>query len=283
MLMAFEAAARCGGFTTAAKELDLTQGAISRQVSALEKQLGVSLFRRIRKSIELTEVGEVYAGEIRGILVSLRNASLKVISDPQGGILNLAILPTFGMRWLMPRFPNFLESHPKITVNFTSMLSPFDFSAENLHAAIHFGLPNWAGTDSTFLMGEDLVPVASIGFIASHDTTGSNLPSLPLIHLETRPNAWRKWFHQNNLGEIGSGGMVFEQFAIATQAAVAGLGIALLPRFLIQTELERGDLKIIMDTPLQSEEGYYFIAPSHTTNHTPITAMRKWLLDQVND
>jgi LysR family glycine cleavage system transcriptional activator len=109
-LLAFEASARNGSFTLAAQELNLTQGAISRQVGALEDQLGVSLFKRVRKTIVLTDVGKTYADEIANALRSIRNASLNAVSDTKGQTLNLAILPTFGMRWLMPKFPDFLAS-----------------------------------------------------------------------------------------------------------------------------------------------------------------------------
>ena len=108
MLMAFDASARNNSFTEAAQELNLTQGAISRQVNALEVQLGVKLFYRIKKSIKLTEVGEIYAKEINDALKNIRNASLSAVSDTHGQTLNLAILPTFATRWLMPKFPDFL-------------------------------------------------------------------------------------------------------------------------------------------------------------------------------
>lgn len=166
MLRAFDAAARCRSFTAAADELRLTQGAISRQVSALESQLGVALFKRQGKSVQLTEVGKVYAEEIHRALQAIRNASLTAMTSPLTGTLNLAILPTFGTRWLMSRLPSFLAENPDITVNFVTRLSPFDFRSENLHAAIHYGPPDWPGTESTFLMSEEAFPVCSPNFFA---------------------------------------------------------------------------------------------------------------------
>ena len=282
MLMAFEASARNGSFTGAAQELSLTQGAISRQVSALEAQLGVKLFNRIKKSIKLTEVGESYAEEIAVALRNIRKASLNAVSDTQGQTLNLAILPTFGMRWLMPKFPNFLEKNPQITVNFTSKLSPFDFSNENLHSAIHFGHPDWHGTEGTFLMNEDAVPVAAPSFIGDHTVKdAAEIRNMPLLHIETRPNAWADWFNQNGLTPPSSRGMILEQFAMVTQAAVAGLGIALLPHFLINTELERGELEILMDIPLKNSAGYYLITPKSHESYAPVVALQKWLLEQT--
>ncbi|PCI33986.1 MAG: LysR family transcriptional regulator [Alphaproteobacteria bacterium] len=282
MLMAFEAAARCGSFTAAAQELNLTQGAISRQVSALEAQLNVSLFRRIRKAIQLTEAGKIYAQEIGAALKDIRNASLNAMRNQQGGILNLAILPTFGMRWLMPRFPDFLKHNPQITVNFTSKLSPFDFNSENLHAAIHFGLPDWPGTESTFLMKEEAIPVSAPSLVAkSAPNTPADIAGLPLLNLETRPRAWADWFEQNDVTVPAGKGMTFEQFALVTQAAIAGLGAALLPRFLIQSELDRGELIPLLDLPIKSAEGYYLMTPTHRSSNAPTIALRQWLLKQT--
>ena len=284
MLMAFEASARNGSFTGAAQELNLTQGAISRQVSALEAQLGVTLFDRIKKSIKLTEIGESYAEEIAVALRNIRNASLNAVSDTQGQTLNLAILPTFGMRWLMPRFPDFLEKNPQITVNFTSKLSPFDFSNEALHSAIHFGHPDWPGTAGTFLMSEEAVPVAAPSFIGDHTVkNASEIRNMPLLHIETRPNAWADWFNQNGLKPPANRGMVLEQFTMVTQAAVAGMGVAILPHFLIKTELERGELEMLMDISLKNSAGYYLITPKSHESYAPVVALREWLLEQTKD
>ncbi|VAV86847.1 Transcriptional regulator, LysR family [hydrothermal vent metagenome] len=281
MLMAFEAAARCGSFTAAAQELNLTQGAISRQVSALETQLGLTLFHRIKKAIHLTEAGKIYAQEIGDALKKIRHASLNAMGEQQGGILNLAILPTFGMRWLMPRFPDFLKHNPQITVNFTSKLSPFDFNEQPLHAAIHFGRPDWPETDAVFLMAEETIPVAAPTLIQRPVEKPEELASLPLLNLETRPHAWTRWFEQNDVVPSKGGGMIFEQFALVTQAAIAGLGAALLPRFLIEGELMRGELVTLFDLPVKSDEGYYLITPKHRTAYAPANALKEWLLEQV--
>lgn len=279
MMAAFDAAARTGSFTAAARELSLTQGAISRQVSALENQLDVVLFKRIGNNVQLTNAGEIYAREINAALQAIRTASLNAMTDPKVGTLNLAILPTFGTRWLMPRFPSFLRENPDITVNFVSRLSPFDFQSEDLHAAIHYGSPDWPGTDSSFLMSEKSVPVCAPGiFNQSPLENPKGLEQLPLLHLSTRPNAWKDWFQSNGLEPPKSQGMLFEQISIIAQAAVAGLGVALLPKFLIQSELDRGELVVIVDKPLQSDAGYHLITPVDKSDYPPILAFRSWIL-----
>jgi LysR family glycine cleavage system transcriptional activator len=282
MLRAFDAAARCGSFTAAANELQLTQGAISRQVSALEAQLGVALFKRVGKTIQLTEEGKIYAEQIHAALQAIRNASLTAMTSPLTGILNLAILPTFGTRWLMPRFPSFLEQNPDITVNFVTRLSPFDFRSENLHAAIHYGAPDWPGTQSTFLMSEEVVPVCSPAWLREHAPGNpAQLAEMPLLQLSSRANAWASWFQSFDVTPPAAQGMLFEQLAIIAQAAVAGLGAALLPRFLIQSELERGELVVIMELPLQDSGGYYLVTPTEKADYAPVAALRTWLLKMV--
>ncbi|WP_292086382.1 LysR family transcriptional regulator, partial [Mesorhizobium sp.] len=110
-LAAFEAVARLGSFTAAAQELDLTQGAVSRQIKLLEDQFGRRLFDRDSRNVRLSTAGEIYAEAVRAALGQLRDAALGLISNRHSGILNLAILPTFGTRWLMPLIPDFVENN----------------------------------------------------------------------------------------------------------------------------------------------------------------------------
>ena len=281
--MAFDSAARMGSFSAAARELNLTQGAISRQIHALENQLGVALFKRAGKTVQLTEVGKVYLQEIHTALRTIRNASLNAITSPLSGILNLAVLPTFGTRWLMPRFSSFLKKHPDITVNFVTKLTPFDFHGENVHSAIHYGEPDWPDTTSTFLMGEKAIPVCSPNLLEQHPIRNAeDMSSLPLLHLTSRPNAWKDWFALNNIVLPQNHGMLFEQFSIVIQAAVAGIGMALLPIFLIQNELDRGELMMIQNLPLiSSRSAYYLVTPTDKSDYAPVVAFRNWLLEMI--
>jgi LysR family glycine cleavage system transcriptional activator len=282
MLMSYDAAARAGSFTAAAHELNVTQGAVSRQIGALENQLGIELFKRDHKPLQLTNVGKVYAQEVSAALQSIRNASLTAITKPQSGVLNLAILPTFGTRWLMPKFPSFLEQNPDITVNFVTRLSPFDFANENIHVAFHYGLPDWPGTKSTFLMGEMSVPVCSPRILEDHPIENiSDIAKLPLLHLASRPDAWESWFRAVDTTVKVEHGLVFEQFSLVTQAAVAGLGAGLLPKFLIGRELGQNELEIIIDEPLQSDYGYYLISPDGQHDYEPVVAFRNWILSLI--
>lgn len=279
MLLAFDMAARTGSFTRAARELKLTQGAVSKQIIALEELLGVELFERVHHAVTLTDAGRIYAKEIRGALDQILSASMRLIAHPTGGELKLAVLPSFGTLWLMPRLPGFLQEHPGITLHFVTKLSPFDFRTEPLDAAIHFGTPGWPGADCTYLMGEEVIPVCSPRFRQQHELTEpADLGDVPLLHVSSRPDSWPEWFAMQGVVDAGSEGMYFEQFITAAQAAVAGLGAVLLPRFLIEKELERGELVQILDLPLRGEAGYYLVTPTENSDYAPVVALREWLL-----
>lgn len=278
MLTAFDAAARNGSFVKAASELSLTQGAVSRQVAALECQLNVVFFERIGRSVQLTDAGHAYADEIRLGLDIIRNAAVKALTDPMSGTLNIAILPTFGTRWLIPRLPKFFETNPDITVSFITKLSPFEFNEEDVHTAIHFGDANWLGAESQFLMAEEVVPVSSPNFKFQHTITQPcDLSGVPLLNLATRVSAWTNWFEANNLEAPKIQGLLFEQFALVAQAAVAGIGAALLPKFLIDSELRRNELTVLFDEPLKSNSAYYVVTPKQYANYKPAIAFREWL------
>lgn len=289
MLAAFDAAARTGSFTAAAKELALTQSAISRQITALEQQLSVSLFQRKKQAIFLTEIGKVYAKEVHSALSHIRSATLNIMTNPTGGMLNIAVLPMFGSRWLMPRLPDFLAKNPQITINTVTKLSPFDFSSEDVHCAIHFGKKNWPYANCSFLMGEESIPVCSPKLFnsakfADDSNVCARLVDQPLLHISTRPDDWQHWFKDHKI-KIGNAktqskakqGMHFEQFSIATNAAIAGLGVALLPKFLIQNELKRSELIAVCNKALSTDSGYYLVTPNDKQDYAPVVAFKKWL------
>ncbi|MCK0197218.1 LysR family transcriptional regulator [Ancylobacter sp. 6x-1] len=279
LLMAFEAAARNESITAAARELNLTQSAVSRQIKALEEQLGVELFHRERQTIRLTAGGHAYVREIREALQKISTASLNLRANPFGGTLNLAILPTFGTRWLAPRLPDFLQRFPGITINLVTKLSVFDFRLETADAAIHFGKADWQGAELALLRRETVIPACSPALKAQYGFVEPTvIREAPLLHLTTRPDAWERWMRLNGVPADHVHGMLFDQFATAAQAAMAGLGVALLPTFLIEDELRDGRLVPAYDAPMTGEEAYYLAWPRDRTAHPPLIAFRDWLL-----
>ncbi|WP_062202917.1 LysR family transcriptional regulator [Aureimonas sp. AU12] len=281
-LAAFDAVARHRSFSLAAGELSLTQSAVSRQVAALEDQLGVALFERTSRSVALTDAGRAYAGAVEPALGRIRQATLQLLTQRPANVLNLAIPPTFGTRWLMPRIPGFVAAHPTITLNFATRIGQFDFARDGLDAAIHIGRPEWPGAECRFLMGETVAPVCSPDFLARHRISkAADLVGLPLFHMASRPGAWGQWFEGAGLAAAADGGMRFEQFALVAQACIGGLGVALMPLFLIRAELDSGQLVLADPREVDSPSAYYLVAPSFAQAGPALTAFSDWISREV--
>ncbi|KLK94957.1 LysR family transcriptional regulator [Microvirga vignae] len=282
-LLAFEATARHGSVSRAAEELNLTQSAVSRQIQQLEDSLGVSLFSRSRQRVVLTDVGRLYASQVRGTLTELSDATHQAIAlSGTKGVLNLATLPTFGTRWLIPRIPHFLSLHPDATVNFGVRLVPFDFATEPFDAAIHFGEPHWPGAICELLRREEAVPVCSPAY-REHEKIRSpqDLARATLLQQSTRPTAWAEWFASVTV-EAGNSirGPRFEQFAMVAQAAAAGLGVGLIPNFLIADELASGRLEVLFPQSILSVGAYYLVYPEHKAEAPLVRSFRDWILEE---
>lgn len=284
LLYAFEAAARTQSFTLAARELSLTQSAVSRQIRALEEMLGAPLFQREKQKVYLTLSGKAYAREIRDALNRISNATLGFRANPDGGSLHIAVLPLFGARWLTPRLPRFLSEQPEMRINLTTRAAPFDFRFDTVDAAIHFGPPEWPGARLDFLMNEKLVPLCSRQLTDGLACKGpADLVAAPLLHLVSRPDAWERWFAAMGIDPGEVHGMLFDQFLLLIEAARAGLGIALLPESLVGRELDRGELVMPVDGPYDSPEAYYLAWPDTHDDHPPLELFRTWILREMRE
>ena len=283
-LLAFEATARHSSVSRAAEELNLTQSAVSRQIQQLEETLGLSLFSRTRQRVVLTDVGRMYAAQVRQTLADLSDATRQAIAlSGTSGVLNLAVLPTFGTRWLIPRIPEFLSRHPDVTVNFGVRLVPFDFSAEPFDAAIHFGQPHWPGAVCELLMREECVPVCSPAYLRRERIADPvDLTRVTLLQQSTRSTGWAEWFASAGV-DMGNAlrGPRFEQFAMVAQAAVAGLGVGLIPQFLIADELQSGRLQIVFPQSLVSSGAYYLVYPDPKAEAPLVRSFRDWILESA--
>lgn len=280
-LLAFEAVARLGSATNAATELSLTQGAISRQLKTLEELLGVALLRRQGRNLTLTTAGQTYVTQVREVLNQLAQASVAARINPTGGALNLAILPAFGMHWLAPRLRDFAHAHPEITVNLSTRLKPFAIQQSPFDAAIHFGHTDWPGVEYLPLMAETVVPVCAPELLQTPLTDPRDILDHPLLHLETRPRGWTRWLSALGLEMEPPSGMVFDQFSTMAQAAIHGLGIALLPTFFAEPYLRDGQLVLASKQSTQSIGQYYLVWPEERQPSTALGAFRLWVAAQT--
>lgn len=280
MLSAFEAAARHQSFTKAAEELAVTQSAVCRQIAALEEFLDVKLFRRSRRGVVLTEAGLAYSRKVSMRLDEVERDALEVMAGgEQGGTLELGAVPTFATKWLLPRLPLFAQAHPNITINISSRARAFLFEETHFDAALHAGETTWPGTEGLYLMDEAMVAVCSPRLIAPRKALGrADWGRYPLLQAATRPYAWREWF--NSLGIQVAGDMSgprFELFSMAAEAAIQSMGIALIPRILVEDELRRGVLVQAVPHACPTRRAYYLIYPERKSENPALAAFRAWL------
>ena len=249
-LLALEALDRLGTATAAAQELALTQGAISKQLQVMEDQLGVALVIREGKRLALTPAARDFVAEARKALRILSDASLTLRANPRGGTLSLSILPAFGMRWLAPRLAAFARAHPEVTVNLSTRLRPFDFAE---------------------------TAVAAPALLPAPLPTARAILDFPLLQLDSRPGDWSRWLSRHGEADIRPPAMLFDQFATMAQAAIHGLGLALMPVFLIEEDLAAGRLVPAFGGPVPALGSYYLVWPGNRPERAALVGFRDWL------
>ncbi|MCV4341584.1 LysR family transcriptional regulator [Pseudomonas capsici] len=282
-LVSFESAARHESFTKAASELSLTQSAICRQIGSLEEFLGVELFRRSRRGVKLTEAGLSYSRRVAAQLDAVERDTLSIMGQQGASVIELAVVPTFGTQWLLPRLKDFQQRHPEVTVNLTNRTRPFLFADTDFDAAIYFGDADWPGTEAHRLMGENPMPVCSPTLMQGRDSLDADqIAEMPLLQQTTRPYAWRQWFNAQHLNiPRDMTGPRYELFSMLAQAAMHEMGIALIPPFLIQRELQEKRLVIANTHALSSIKAYHLMIPERKVESASLRAFRDWLIDQA--
>lgn len=286
-LHCFEAAARHQSFTRAAQELSLTQGAVSRQVAALEDFVGVPLFKRTQHGMSLTPAGADYARQVAQRLDALERDALDVMGrQGSGDALTLAAVPTFATRWLIPRLASLAQSQPQLQIHIEARTRPFLFAESGLDAAVYAGtaeqVQQWAGTRATCLLVEEVVPVCSPAWLSEgRALLAQELANMPLLQQSTRPEAWRQWFDAQGVdAPKAMAGPRYEQFSMQAAAAACGLGIALMPTLLVQAELARGELVVACPHPLRGRRAYYLVQPD-APERAALTAFKEWVVAQA--
>lgn len=281
-LICFESSARHESFTKAAEELALTQSAVCRQIANLEEFLDVQLFRRTRRGVKLTEAGETYSRRISSRLDAVERDTLSVMGNQGTATLELAAVPTFSTQWLLPRLSGFLQAHPHVSINLTNRTRPFLFADTEFDAAIYFGDGDWSGTEAHFLMKESPVPVCSPDLIAPHRSlTAQQISQMPLLQQTTRPYAWRQWFASLDMRVAHDlNGTRLELFSMLAKAAVHGMGVALIPPFLIRDELESGRLITACPHSFDSDHAYHLVIPERKAESATLLAFKDWLVEE---
>ena len=286
-LRAFSTAARLLSFTRAADELNLTQGAISRQIKNLEKTLGVELFHRQKKGLRLTEEGLRLLPDINSALDLLDRATSALAELSACPRLFVRVPPTLALRWLIPRLSDFGDRHPEIEVQLATSLGAtmegFDLARDRIDVAIaRIEVPR---PDTTlrfdYLMADDHVPVCSAKLLDGPEPLShpDDLVHHKLLHAITRPRAWRSWLEHVGVSGIDpDNGLFFDHYHFAIQAAIDGLGVTVAPRPLIENDLAEGRLVIPFDLVAPSGSAYYVVSRTDGVNNRSAAVFRDWLL-----
>jgi DNA-binding transcriptional LysR family regulator len=282
-LVCFEAAARHESFTRAAIELSLTQSAVCRQIASLEVFLNVALFQRSRRGVKLTEAGLSYSRQVAAQLDAVERDTLSVMGQQGACSLEIAVVPTFGTQWLLPRLKRFQTLHPQVTINLTNRTRPFLFADTLFDAAIYFGDAEWSGTRAHWLMSESPVPVCSPRLLeGAGQMSPEDLADLPLLQQSTRPYAWRQWFGSLGLTVARDmAGQRLELFSMLAQAAMHDMGVALIPAFLIAEPLAQGRLVIAHAHALPSTKAYHLMIPERKTQSAALLEFSQWLVEEA--
>jgi LysR family transcriptional regulator, glycine cleavage system transcriptional activator len=286
-LACFEAAARLQSFTRAAAELALTQAAVSRQIIGLEARLGVQLFERRPAGLQLTAAGRTWLEDVRPALRQIERATAQLSTlKGKGGRLNLSVASSLCNHWLIPRLPGFTRAHPEITLNIATRVGPADFSAGVLDASLEFGdgaASHGLGLRSWPVLALDVAPVASPTWVRAHSAVlGPGTPSAALIHHSTLPEAWPGWFaaacRQAPHGPVGPR---HDLMSMALQAALAGMGVALLPAFMTTPALASGQLRALSRVFWRAVRAYHLVMPEAAAERPALRSLRDWLLAEA--
>jgi LysR family transcriptional regulator, glycine cleavage system transcriptional activator len=279
-IKAFDAAARLGSFTRAAAELNVTHGAVSRQIRLLEDWIGVPLFfRRSRKAVA-TRAGAELLAEVGPVLDRLAAASERIRKGAAaGGLLYISALPTFAMRWLIPRLPEFEGAHPGLELRIVTASTSSEQFRMDVDAVISGPArePGWVGRR---FLGEARLPVLSRELIKKWPLrVPADLARHTLLHAATLPEAWPRWLAAAGIPDLRPArDQVFEHFYFAIQAALEGLGVLMGPVALITDELRAGRLVAPIPEPATRTRGYYFYARERSDGTAAIAALREWLI-----
>jgi LysR family glycine cleavage system transcriptional activator len=283
-LRAFEAAARHGSLTRAAQELSVTQGAVSRHVSQLEKWLGVGLFIRTRRGTELTAEGSAYYRGVQRAFEEIDSHTRSLMRRPASNTLRLKLPPTFAIRWLVPRLARFHAQNRHIDVQITTSHQSVDFNREDVDVAIHSGPAPDASLYSRKLLGETLLPVCSPGLLKHHPKLSrpQDLSKHVLLCSMHRPNDWPNWLKAAGvIGVDGNGGLRFENSALAYQAATDELGVVMAQHAFVEDDLRVGRLIAPFDLRVETDEGYYIACPDSRRATAKVAAFEKWITGAV--
>ncbi|MDF1856147.1 LysR family transcriptional regulator [Pseudooceanicola sp.] len=282
-LEAFCELAQSGTTHLAARRVHLSQTAVSRAIRSLEDRLGVALFLRQRQRMFLSDAGRAFLPKARTLLADLNAAAVGVMAfGGQSTVLRIAVLPTFGRSWLIPRLGSFLAAAPGTSVDIAARLDPVDFTTEPFDLAIQRSQHRSGAANHLHLLDETLIAVAAPSLIGPRALNERDILTLPLLQQTTRPTLWLDWFRHAQLDPRRIlRGARFDHFDMVIDAAIAGLGVALVPEILARGPLQEGALIRANTREMDSGQAYTLIHPDRAEEMAQFIRFRAWIRAEI--
>jgi LysR family glycine cleavage system transcriptional activator len=288
-LRAFEVAARHLSFTRAAEELFVTAAAVSHQIKTLEESLGVTLFVRQPKSLQLTEAGKAYLPGVQQAFKQLAEATHQLHLRGNPSTLRVNVPPTFALKWLIPRMDRFMKAHPEIDLKVSTSNHSIDFSRDEFDLAVRYGRGVYAGMKSELCLSVEVFPVCSPALMKGEHPlrVPDDLRFHTLLHDESTyadssNPTWADWLRLAGVEGIDSTrGPSFWPSHLVINAAIDGLGVALAKKAWVEMDLAEGRLVRPFDISLPVEFGYYVVYPEERVDNLQIMTFVEWIRSEV--
>lgn len=289
-LRAFWAAARHSSFAAAAEELHVTASAVSLQIRHLEDDLELKLFERTPKGLALTADGEKLLPGINQAFEHLRG-SIAALDEQssRASTLSISVAPSFAAKWLLPRLGAFLDRHPELEVDVKANMELTDFTRDDVDLAIRYGAGNYPGYEVELLLRDTMFPVCSPELLMRYGQRDPHkvFVEAPLLHdvsadLDPAVPSWKMWLKAARLEDVDwRKGPRFNQTSLALDAALAGLGVALAPAVLVESDLAAGRLVRLASSELAGDFAYYLVHPKEKANLPALQGFKTWLKQSI--
>jgi LysR family glycine cleavage system transcriptional activator len=282
-LLAFEATARLSSLSRAAQELNVTQPAISRQLKLLEQDLGMPLYVRHNRGVELTPPGRELFDSISLGFNHILSTVDKIRGRRRVGGVVIGATIGFATFWLMPKLNEFRMEHPDVELRVVASDQDVDFSVDNVDVAIRFGTGDWPGIVATQLLEGEAFPVCSRRFLQERALTDArdllHVPLLDFSDVNSRWMPWRAWFDAAGINAADLRPHIhFNNYPLVIQAAIDGQGMAIGWRHLLDSHLERGELVRPLDVSVKTQDTFWLVRPSRRPVHDDVETLWKWLI-----
>ncbi len=285
-----ESAARLGNFTRAGEENLISTSAVSQRVKAIEEQLEFKIFHRRSNAVALTPEGEAFVMEVRQALDSILARGLEIAQRVRPNSLKVNVLPTFAVRWLLPRLQSFQVAHPDISLHLSQSYTPVNFNREDVDLSVRYGAGPFPRMQSRLLFKEDLIPVCSpsllkrvLGEVSPRSMRPADLRHFTLLHSDTCTLNWKSWLEFAGVPEVldEAPSMSFDSCMLSFEAANSGLGFAVANRAYVAPDIAAGKLVAPFEILQPNENGWHLVYPQHHAHRRQVQAFEAWIIAEA--